>query len=290
MPWIKFTSASQTNEFIDAIYELYTPLIDRLWVKHHPFFFDYWLKRLNYSNSYLLKSQSNNIAFVSLEQGTDIHWQRWRYNTLVTTFDLEDNIQLPDDISSSQIFTVPTENLFKLEKHLEHEQISTLQESFIIQVDDHSDLLSHPDYKVHLMESIEVEKVLQLLESENWSELPEDYIPTLKEEIIRIGQKRDGWCFIATHRESNQIVGLASYLGYTLPLLGTSCAFIGDLLVIPAQRGQGIASALQKSAYQILKSFGIYWVMGNIIPENQASLRQAIKAKRECWLKIIDIS
>ena len=80
------------------------------------------------------------------------------------------------------------------------------------------------------------------------------------------------------------------YSGWELPLTGTPCALVDDILVLPDYRGRGLASSLQAYAYQDLKRRGLRWVCGNIQVSNLSSKKQAEKCGRTPWTTDIHVS
>ena len=90
-----------------------------------------------------------------------------------------------------------------------------------------------------------------------------------------------GWGFCAV--ENGELIAGLWFSAWELPLTGTRCALVDDIVVKPGKRNRGIATDLQAFAYAQLKSEGVNWVAGNIDGGNGASVRQAEKLGRVPW-------
>ena len=90
-----------------------------------------------------------------------------------------------------------------------------------------------------------------------------------------------GYCSISRH--SGSVVAVVFYEGFEMPLTGTPCMLVSDIVVSAEYRRRGIATRLQQFVYGDMQRRGIRWVLGNIDAENVASRRQAEKLDRIAW-------
>lgn len=268
--WLHFSSGAQFSKFVDAILNLSADLIKRLDKNEIPFFFDYWLNRLNLCDVWIFFHEDKVVALLSKPKCKDIHSERWQYSTLLIDSNYSLALPLPFESEKPIALLTPVQDYSR--NFQEKFRLSYFQRCYSRTTEKLPKIETIKGVQFELVLEDSVEKASQLLDGGyHWEGQPDGYIECVKTEISRAAKLQAGWCFMATR---NSIpIALVSYLALQTPLLGVPSVIVGDLLVVPEERGKGIASNLQMFAYHRFEEARVRWIIGNIDPKNESSTK-----------------
>ena len=115
------------------------------------------------------------------------------------------------------------------------------------------------------------------------------YLPELVKNMKANYKEQFGFGFYATQRNTTEPIAFCFYEGFEMPLTGSPCLLVDDIVVKPEFRRQRIATSLQAFAYDRLKGKNIHWVLGNIEPDNISSMKQAQALNRFAWASMVQL-
>jgi GNAT superfamily N-acetyltransferase len=279
------------DSFLILVKELCNPNFVKLHIYEKSYFYHYWYTILNTHECYLLTSQGKDVAFVSKPQWTVKHWVRWPENLLLISNDFSEDLYFPKDFENITDFrtniSLPVIKNYTI-KLQQSAYACNLKEFKIDSVRNRN-----KDIKYHILENSNLKELSELLAVKNryGDTAPgfyEDYyIPRLIQNIKKNYKNNLGFGFYATLKSDERPVALAFYNAFEMPLTGTPCFLVDDIVVDKKFRRKRIATSLQAYAYNKLKDYGANWVLGNIVPDNASSLAQAISLGRNKWANSI---
>ena len=281
MNWIPFTDNHRIR-FFDLIMALNSDLFAQLSEYERSLFYHYWHKTVNEHRCWLLEIDGQDLAFVSSPQWQARHWMRWPENILLVSPELHKFPDLPDKIKGESSFRT----------RVLSEAVTIDQTAYVLNLKNFESV-NHD----HLNEAIEYLRLgsqhapeIQAL----LSEPDENNVPYYRDELKRMitnnNKAQYGFGYYALLRETSLPIAVVFYEAFEMPLTGTPCMLVSDILVKEPYRGQGIATQLQRIAYADMKSKGVNWIIGNIDAGNNPSMKQALKLGRTPWAQQITIA
>lgn len=270
--WIPFTN-EQRIRFLDLLLRLNRPLFIQLSDFEKSLFYHYWYNILNEHDCWLLHQSNQDVAFVSRPSWQTKHWMRWPESILLYDKTIIGTLVLPEEIRGETAFRTGhiSQNMRQLQTayalNLTHFQTNNYE-------------IRHPDTQFLTIGSQHLDQLNDLLSKpEHVSE--SYYRDELKRMVLRNQDDSYGLGYYAT--VAGKPMAIVFYEAFQLPLTGTPCMLVSDILVDTEHRRKGIATHLQQFAYLDMQSRGIHWVLGNIDSDNEASRKQAEKLQRIPW-------
>lgn len=288
MNWIIFTD-EQRVRFLELLLRLNHALFIQLFDYEKSLFYHYWHKVFNEHSCWLLESEGYDRAFVSRPDWQAKHWMRWPENFLLLDPELHELPMLPatmKDVSSFR--TGYSDTLFDGNR----QTISVKQTAYAINLTNFEllgDNTKNADVEYGRLDSRDLNEIQALL-----SDPQHDSAPYYRNELQRMlahnARAHYGFGYRGILKGTGLPVAVVFYEAFEMPLTGTPCMLVTDILVKKQYRGEGIATNLQRFAYADMKARGIRWIIGNIASDNHASVQQALKLGRIPWAQQITIA
>lgn len=285
MEWIKFNEEIRRDILLFAK-KSSLELFEKLSPYEQSYFYHYWNKVLNEHISYALLDQGRIAAFISKPEWTTKHWMRWPEN-LVLVEDPSILIgNLPEEFKEDLLFRT-----FNSDKWVN-------QYAYVCDLKDfHYEKLGNlnRDLDFYELGNDRLDKIESLFHRDNRhadgeSGFYEDYyLPDLISNVKANHKDHFGIGFYATLKGEKDPIAVAFYDGFELPLLGTPCMLINDIVVNKEFRRKRVATSLQAFAYNRFKQDGQRWVLGNIANDNVSSLKQAKALNRMPMTCVVEL-
>lgn len=252
-------------------------------------FYRYWLKIFNDCENYLLTDGHSDYGFAAKSQWKPKHWLTWAENILLTEMDLAELPILPEGFSDQEFCTVHSEKL---------DQSVISQFCMVAELENFDKFKAgaiNQDFAYQTTTRNRAEEVAELFAPEHRASdlkpgfYEKYYLPDLCEKLRNNHEDYYGFSYCAIDKTTDKAAAAVFYEAYELPLTGTPCVIIYDILVKKEFRRKHIAVSLQAHAYDDMKKKGVRWVCGNIDPGNSSSLKQAYALGRKnltCRIKI----
>ncbi|MBL6989598.1 MAG: hypothetical protein ISR65_07460 [Bacteriovoracaceae bacterium] len=287
MKWIEFEEKHRPR-FESFIKDTCIDLFNKLSAFEKSYFYHYWLKIFNEHHCFVLSDQGVDKAFVSKPQWRVKHWIRWPENILLVKADFLAPLNLPAQFKDELNFrTLPQSPL----KNTSQTAYVCLLENF--QYQDVSNL--NTDIDCFELKGERIDEIATLLDAKNRHAdvsagfYEKYYLPELIQYTKLNCKQQIGFGFYATKIKSSTPIAYCFYNGFEMPLTGTPCLLVNDIVVKKEFRRQKVATTLQAFAYDKLKQANISWVLGNIKEDNISSKKQAMALGRFAWSSTVKL-